>query len=71
MSKAWQAGLPDSFTTVLTRTDSDHEPLALAYHDGVYWRVAADSTPLFDVVHGWMHLELAAEILDAAKGGAS
>ena len=65
MSKAWQAGLPDSDTLVIIRCESDETPVLEAYHDGNVWR-ESDHTTLFFPVVGWMNLETAAELLDSA-----
>lgn len=64
---AWNRGLPDSDITVLVRTDSPEYPVCTASHNGDDGWVADDAFPLEYRVSGWMHLHVAAELLDAAR----
>lgn len=59
--------LPDSDITVLMRLDDDEYPVWPGFHDGEQWRVA-DGEQVTTNVTGWMHLGVAAGILDGAGG---
>jgi hypothetical protein len=56
--------LPDSDLTVLMRTSDIAYPIWPGYHDGEEW-ISCDGSSVDGPVLGWMHLEVAAKILDA------
>lgn len=65
---AWRKDLPDDGIHVLVRTDDETLPVLTGYHSEEEW-FNNESQPLTDEgfnVTGWMHLEDAARILDAA-----
>lgn len=67
--KAWRSSedLPDDETTVLVRRASDEYPLALAFYGENAWvDCTCQALTYIEDVTGWMHLEDAARILDAA-----
>jgi hypothetical protein len=64
--KAWITNeLPDSDLTVLIRIEHDAEPIVIGFHDGECWRDIGAGR-LESPVNGWMNLDAAAAILDAA-----
>ncbi|MGN6554027.1 MAG: hypothetical protein ACTHLW_09930 [Verrucomicrobiota bacterium] len=62
----WITGPPDSDTTVLMRVADEEYPILIGFHDGEDWR-QLDASLVEAPVTGWMHLEQAANILDANR----
>lgn len=56
---------PDSDITVLLRLGDLDDPIWPGFHDGQDWR-AADGARLGSQPTGWMHLDVAARLLDSA-----
>jgi len=57
--------LPDSDITVLMLLEDDEYPVWPGYHDGETWRKSDDDSPVECRVIGWVHLNEAAERIDA------
>ena len=62
----WITGLPDSDVTVLMRLTDEEYPILIGFHDGEDWR-QIDASLVAGQVTGWIHLEQAANILDAIR----
>jgi len=67
---AWRKDLPDDETAVLMRTKDEDFPVKSGCHLDGGWISNEGGLESDYNVTGWMHLEDAARILDAAKGGA-
>ena len=64
MNATWRTDLPDDEITVLMRLDDPENPVWPGWRDGGTWR-NADGSAVEGEVLGWMHLEDAANTLDA------
>ena len=66
---AWRTDLPDCDISVLVRTTHEEYPIMFGFYDGEEW--VSDNGETMKLlkceVIGWMHLEDAARILDAAN----
>lgn len=61
---AWRTDFPDADIEVLVRLDNEEFHLGVACYDGEKWMECDQE--MCCAVRGWMHLEDAARILDAA-----